>query len=98
LTIPSHYAQSYWENNPSFPQTFTNGTLSVGVPPGPVNSKLRILANDSTPFGAIIYNHSAITSPGSLVTEGVYYYVLNLYGCNGKKIVYSDFISIFHDN
>ncbi len=65
MTIPSHYAQSYWENNTSFPQTFTNGTLSVGVPPGPVNSKLRILANDSTPFGAIIYNHSAITSPGS---------------------------------
>jgi hypothetical protein len=65
LINPSHYAQSFWENNASYPQSFTNGTVSIGVSPGPVNSKLRIQADGNTSFGAIIYNTSAITSPGS---------------------------------
>jgi hypothetical protein len=36
--------------------------VSIGVPPGPTNAKLRLQASGNVPYGQIIYNTSAISS------------------------------------
>lgn len=67
------YCQHYWQNNPTLPQTYTNGTVSIGVSPGPDNAKLRVVASENTPYGAIIYNTSNIASPNT--KHGLYVYL-----------------------
>lgn len=57
-------AQTHWEDNTLHPQTYTSGTVDIGVAPGPTNSKLRVLASNHN-YAAIFRNNSTISSPGS---------------------------------